>query len=230
MSTATATVLVVEDEPAIRRFLRMALEAESLTVLEAQSLHRGRVDAANRRPDLIILDLGLPDGDGVELIREVRAWSDMPILVLSARTAETQKVEALDAGADDFLVKPFSTAELLARVRAQLRRLARAAGGAKAALQLGRTTIDFVRRHVQRDGVEVHLTPIEFRLLTCLAQNPDTVLTHRQLLHAVWGPGHAANSHYVRIYMAQLRKKIEEEPSRPRHILTETGVGYRFLE
>jgi two-component system KDP operon response regulator KdpE len=227
--TTSPTALVVEDEPKIRRFLRMALEAEGWTVCEAETLRRGILDARARRPDLVVLDLGLPDGDGNELIADLRSWSEVPVIVLSARAAEPDKVRALDAGADDYLVKPFGTAELFARVRAQMRRRARRSGGGEPVLQLGRVRVDFSRRTVERDGQPVHLTPIEFRLLACLAQNADTVLTHRQVLQNVWGPGHAADSHYVRVFMAQLRKKIEDDPSRPRHILTEAGVGYRFV-
>lgn len=192
-------------------------------------MQRGLVEAGTRKPDMVVLDLGLPDGDGADFIRDLRAWSDIPVIVLSARTSEADKVAALDAGADDYLVKPFGTAELMARVRAQLRRRTRAGKQGKATCEFGRIRVDLARRMVERDGVAVHLTPIEYRLLTCLIANPDSVLTHRQLLRQVWGPSHTEDSHYVRVYMGHLRKKVEDDPSQPRHILTEAGVGYRFV-
>ena len=181
------------------------------------------------KPDMVVLDLGLPDGDGVDFIRDLRSWSDIPIIVLSARTSEVDKVAALDAGADDYLVKPFGTAELLARVRAQLRRHTRTPGAGQNIFEFGKVRIDFGRRIVEREGKPLHLTPIEYRLLSYLTSNPDSVLTHRQLLKNVWGSSHADDSHYVRIYMGQLRKKIEDDPSQPKHIVTEAGVGYRFI-
>ena len=228
MSEPRPRVLVVEDEPEIRRFVRVALEREGFEAHEADSVERGAIEAGTRRPDLVVLDLGLPDGDGVDLIRRLRTWSDMPIVVLSARTDEPDKVEALDAGADDYLVKPFGAAELLARVRAQLRRRALGAGG-DAVLEFGDVRVDRAHRTVERAGAPLHLTPIEYRLLTHLAAHPHSVLTHRQLLQAVWGPGHAEDSHYLRVYMATLRKKIESDPARPAHLVTETGIGYRFV-
>lgn len=221
-------ILVVEDEPDIRRFVRLGLEADGHEVFEAASLGRGLIEAGSRRPELAIVDLGLPDGDGVELIRALRGWSTAPVIVLSARGRETDKVVALDAGADDYLVKPFGAAELRARVRAQLRRQALAAGSGEPLLRFGRIAVDLARRVVERDGEPVHLTPIEYRLLTHLAAQPDRVVTHRHLLRAVWGPGHAEHTHYVRVHMANLRKKVEDDASRPRHLLTEAGVGYRF--
>jgi len=230
MAEPAPRVLVVEDEPEIRRFVGLSLRREGFEVFEADGVERGLIEAGTRRPELIVLDLGLPDGDGVDLIRELRGWSDMPVLVLSARTGEADKVEALDAGADDYLVKPFGAAELLARVRAHLRR--RAAAGAPAgtsAIEFGDVRIDLGRRVVERAGENLHLTPIEYRLLTHLAGHPDCVLTHRQLLHAVWGPNHGEDTHYLRVYMGQLRKKIERDPAQPRHLVTETGIGYRFV-
>jgi two-component system KDP operon response regulator KdpE len=223
-----ARILVVEDEPDIRRFVRMTLESEGHEVFEAATLERGLIEAGSRRPELAIVDLGLPDGDGVDLIRDLRTWSTAPIIVLSARSGETDKVGALDAGADDYLVKPFGAAELLARVRAQLRRLTLTSPSADPVLRFGSVTVDLTRRVVERHGAPVHLTPIEYRLLTHLASQPDRVVTHQQLLKAVWGPGHAQDTHYVRVHMANLRKKIEDEPSMPKHLLTEAGVGYRF--
>lgn len=223
-----ARILVVEDVPDIRRFVRMTLESEGHEVFEAPTLERGLIEAGSRRPELAIVDLGLPDGDGVDLIRDLRTWSAAPIIVLSARSGEGDKVGALDAGADDYLVKPFGAAELLARVRAQLRRLTLTSPSADPVLRFGAVTVDLARRVVERHGAPVHLTPIEYRLLTHLASQPDRVVTHQQLLKAVWGPGHAQDTHYVRVHMANLRKKVEDEPSMPKHVLTEAGVGYRF--
>jgi two-component system KDP operon response regulator KdpE len=223
-----AVILIVEDEPEIRRFVRMALESEGHEVHEAATLQRGLIEAGSRRPDLVVLDLGLPDGDGVELIRDLRTWSTSPVIVLSARSGEADKVAALDAGADDYLVKPFGAAEMLARVRAQLRRQALAPASVDAVLRFGRITVDLARRVVERDGQPLHLTPIEYRLLTHLVAQPDRVITHQQLLKAVWGPGHAEDTHYVRVHMANLRKKVEDDPSMPRYLLTESGIGYRF--
>lgn len=229
MSEPVTNVIVVEDEPKIRRFVRMSLESERCQVFEADTVKRGLIEIGTRKPDLVVLDLGLPDGDGVDLIRDLRTWSDIPVIVLSARTAETDKVEALDAGADDYLIKPFGAAELLARVRAQLRRRARAPGSSQNVFEFGKVRVDFARRVVEREGKPLHLTPIEYRLLACLVSHADSVMTHRQLLKDIWGPSHAADSHYVRVYMTHLRKKIEDDPSQPRHILTEAGVGYRFV-
>ena len=224
---STLTVLIVEDEQAIRRFVRAALEAEGCRVHEADTLQRGLLEAGTRKPDLIILDLGLPDGDGVDFIRDLRAWSGMPVLVLSARVEEYDKVEALDAGADDYLIKPFGVAELLARVRAVSRRHVREPGGS-AVIAFGDVSVDLERRQVVRDGQPVHITPIEFRLLATLVTQPGKVLTHRQLLRDVWGPAYVERSHYLRIYMGHLRQKLEIDPARPCHFLTETGIGYRF--
>lgn len=222
-------ILIVEDEAHIRRFVRLTLEAEGHTVHEAENHQRGLIEAGTRRPDLVVLDLGLPDGDGVDLIRELRQWSSMPVIVLSARSTEASKIAALDAGADDYLVKPFGSGELSARVRAQLRRHQQQTPGGAPQIVFGDIRIDLVRRVVERAGEALHLTPIEYKLLTHLASQPDRVITHAQLLKAVWGPGHAEDSHYVRVHMANLRKKIEDQPSMPRHLITETGIGYRFV-
>ena len=223
-----ATILVVEDEPDIRRFLRSSLGAEGYRVVESPNGRRGTLDAGMHKPDLAIVDLGLPDFDGVEVIRRIREWSPMPILVLSARIQEHSKIQALDAGADDYVTKPFGVGELLARVRAALRHNTRTANGG--ALQLGTATIDFEKRLASKDGNEVHLTPIEFRLLACLAKHIGMVVTHRQLLSEVWGPTHAADTHYLRVYMKQLREKLETDPAQPKYLLTETGVGYRLVD
>jgi two-component system KDP operon response regulator KdpE len=229
MSDATPRILVVEDEAEIRRFVRLALEREGFEVHEAEGVQRGLIEAGTRHPDLVILDLGLPDGDGVDLIRDLRAWSDVPVLVLSARTSEEDKIGALDEGADDYLVKPFSAGELLARVRAHLRRRTGGAADGSTVIEFGDVRIDLVRRTVERAGEPLHLTPIEYRLLTHLTAHPHCVLTHRQVLNAVWGASHAQDTHYVRVYMGHLRRKIEVDPSQPRHLLTETGIGYRFV-
>ena len=222
-------VLIVEDEVEIRRFVRMALNAEGFEVIEADAVRRGLIEAGTRRPDLVVLDLGLPDGDGVDLIRDLRAWSDIPIVVLSARVTEADKIGALDAGADDYLVKPFSAGELLARVRAQLRRRTRAGVDGTTTIEFGDVRIDLLRRTVERAGAAIHLTPIQYRLLVHLTGHPNCVRTHRQLLHAVWGSSHGEDTPYLRVYMGQLRKKVERDPSQPRHLLTEAGVGYRFV-
>ena len=228
MTDARTRILVVEDEADIRRFVRLTLESEGHEVHEAADLKRGLIEAGTRRPDLLVLDLGLPDGNGVELIRDLRGWSTAPVIVLSARSAEADKIEALDAGADDYLVKPFGAGELLARVRAQLRRQRRRSDDGQSVIRFGDIELDLARRTVERAGEPLHLTPIEYRLLAHLAAQPDRVVTHRQLLAAVWGPGHAEDTHYVRVHMANLRKKVERDPSMPEHLLTEAGVGYRF--
>jgi len=228
MSEIRTRILIVEDEAEIRRFVRLTLEADGYETFEAEGLQRGLIEAGSRRPDLVVLDLGLPDGDGVDLIRELRTWSAVPVIVLSARSGEADKIEALDAGADDYLVKPFGAGELLARVRAQLRRRQQTPAG-ETTMAFGEVTVDLVRRLVTRAGEPLHLTPIEYRLLTLLATQPDRVITHQQLLKAVWGPGHAEDTHYVRVHMANLRKKVEARPSMPEHILTEAGIGYRFV-
>jgi two-component system, OmpR family, KDP operon response regulator KdpE len=227
MSEARATILVVEDEPEIRRFLRASLGAEGYHVAESAGARRGTIDAGTHKPDMAIVDLGLPDGDGIDVIRAIREWSPMPILVLSARTHERSKIDALDAGADDYVTKPFGIGELLARVRVALRNAVRPPSGG-GVLALGRVAVDLEKRVATRDGVEVRLTPIEFRLLAALAQHLGLVVTHRQLLTEVWGPTHGADTHYLRIYMKQLRGKLEDDPVRPRYLVTETGVGYRL--
>lgn len=229
MPEPSPRVIVVEDEAQLRRFVRLALETDGCEVHEADSVKRGLIEAGTRKPDLAILDLGLPDGDGIELIRELRTWSEIPIIVLSARTAETEKVAALDAGADDYLTKPFGAAELLARVRAHLRRRYKSGSTGQSEVSFGTVRINLGKRLVEKNGAPVHLTPIEFRLLAYLVSNPDCVLTHRQLLKAVWGPSHTEDAHYVRVYMGHLRKKIEDDPTDPDHIVTEPGVGYRFV-
>jgi two-component system KDP operon response regulator KdpE len=222
-------ILVVEDDREIRRFVRAALESEGYRVCESETVARGVIDAGTRKPDVVILDLGLPDGDGVDFIRSVRTFSALPILVLSARTEETSKVAALDAGADDYLTKPFGVAELTARVRAMLRRGTRTSDNESPTVSFGDVTVDLANHSVTRGGNSIHLTPVEFRLLAQLAAHPGKVLTHRALLREVWGPSHVEHSHYLRIYMAHLRQKLEPDPARPRHLLTETGVGYRFV-
>lgn len=218
-------ILVVEDEPQIRRFVRTALEDE-VRVVEAGSAAEALEAFAGLAPALAIIDLGLPDRDGVELIRELRTWTMLPLLVLSARSAEAEKVAALDAGADDYLTKPFGVQEMRARVRALLRR--QMVGAGEPVLEFGNIRVDRVHRLVTRDAVAIHLTPIEYRLLGVMLTNAGRVLTHRQLLRDVWGPGHAERGHYLRIYIGHLRQKLEADPARPRHLLTETGVGYRF--
>lgn len=220
------TILVVEDELHIREALAIALESEGFNVVEAGTASHAAVQAASQPPKLIILDLGLPDRDGVEFIRDYRAWSDVPILILSARDAEASKVQALDAGADDYLAKPFGMAEMLARIRALLRR--RQPEQQNPVLSFGDIVIDCVRRVVTRGGEVLHLTQIEYRLLVFLAANPGRIFTHRHLLTQVWGGQAADNHQYLRVYVGHLRQKIEAVPAQPRHILTEIGVGYRF--
>lgn len=222
------SVLIVEDEQAIRRFLRTALEADGLRVHEAETLQRGLIEAATRKPDLVILDLGLPDGDGIDFIRDLRQWSQMPVIVLSARTEESDKIVALDAGADDYLSKPFGIGELQARLRVALRRHAGTQQN-DPIVRFSDIEVDLASRRIVRGGEELHLTPIEFRLLAVLLNNPGKVLTQRQLLNQVWGPNAVEHSHYLRIYMGHLRQKLENDPARPRHLLTETGIGYRFM-
>jgi len=207
--------------------VRAALEADGYRVFEAETVKRGAIEAGTRKPDLVVLDLGLPDGDGLELIRDVRGWSAVPIIVLSARTDEGQKVAALDAGADDYLVKPFGVAELLARVRVALRRRARGDDDSPL-VRFGAVVVDLPARRVTRGGAAVHLTQLEFRLLSALVAHPGKVQTHRALLRDVWGPAHVEHGHYLRIYMGHLRQKLEADAAQPRHLLTETGVGYRF--
>ena len=224
-----ARILVVEDDPLILRFVRQALEEEGHQVFDTDTLKRGLIEAGTRRPDLLILDLGLPDGDGVNLLHDLRGWSQLPVIVLSARSAEADKIEALDAGADDYLVKPFSVGELLARVRAALRRRDRASTQTASTIQFGDCEIDLVCRQVRRASEHVHLTPVEYKLAAALISREGQVLTHQQLLREVWGPASVEHNHYLRIYLGHLRRKLEADPARPVHFLTETGVGYRFV-
>ena len=227
-SVSGATILVVEDEPGIRRFLRATFDAEGYRVVESASGRRGMIDAGAQKPDLAIVDLGLPDVDGIDVIRCIRTWSSMPVIVLSARTQERTKIEALDAGASDYLTKPFGVGELLARVRAALRQRTRTRDGGNV-LRFGPSVVDLARRTATRAGERLHLTPIEFRLLSTLARQLGMVVTHRELLSEVWGPTHAKDTHYLRIYAKQLRDKLEPDPVRPRYLVTETGIGYRLL-
>lgn len=222
-------ILVVEDEPQIRRFVVQALELIGWQVVEAINLQGGMSQAATRKPDLVILDLGLPDGNGLTLIQDLRVWSDVPIIVLSARVTEKDKVSALDAGADDYLVKPFGIPELLARIRAHLRRQVVGVNAENSIFTFGEISVDLTRRLVFRNSTEVHVTPTEYRLLTILIKNVGRVLTHRQILVEVWGTNYTERSHYLRIYIARLRQKLEIDPNQPQHFLTETAVGYRLL-
>jgi two-component system KDP operon response regulator KdpE len=223
-------ILIVEDEPDIRRFVRLALEREGMTVFEAGDAAHGRSDAASRQPHLVIVDLGLPDGDGKTLIRELRGWSSAPVIVLSAREHEQEKVDAFETGADDYLVKPFGIPELIARVRAQLRRasIVTSQGAVDATVSFGTVRVDLATYQVSNAGQPVHLTPLEFRLLSALIRGRGKVITYRQLLLDVWGPGYTDRPHYVRVYMANLRQKLEHDPTRPKHLITELQVGYRL--
>lgn len=227
MSTS-ATVLIVEDDAAIRRFVRAALEEEGLCVVEAETMARGLIEAATRKPDTIILDLGLPDGNGINLLLDLRSWATVPVIVLSARVGDMDKIGALDAGADDYLTKPFSIGELQARVRAQLRRRGSSEIFGGSHIMLGAVAVDLACRSVSKEGIPIHLTKLEYRLLATLISHRGKVLTHRQLLSEVWGPGYVEHTHYLRIYMTHLRQKIEDNASQPRYLLTETGVGYRL--
>ncbi|WMP15864.1 response regulator [Thiothrix lacustris] len=222
------TILIVEDELRIRQFLRVAFESEGCKVFEAATVANGLALAGDCRPNLVVLDLGLPDADGLEFIRTLRTWSDVPILVLSARHLETDKVAALDLGADDYLAKPFGVAELLARLRALRRRRDNRSPDDNAIIQFGEIIVDRSKRYITRVGKSVHLTPREYHLLTVLMAQPGKVLTQRQLLREVWGAGHSEDGHYLRIYIGRLRQKLEVTPAEPCHLLTETGIGYRF--
>ncbi|RDI97577.1 response regulator [Dyella solisilvae] len=223
-------ILLVEDEGDIRHFIRVALEREGMTVFEAANAWEARIAAASRQPQLVIMDLGLPDGDGKDVIRDLRGWSSAPVLVLSAREHEQEKVAALEAGADDYLAKPFGVPELLARVRAHLRRanLIGMGGATLSIVRFGDVQVDLATYEVSRNGAPVHLTPIEFRLLAALIRGYGKVITYRQLLLDVWGPGYSDRPHYARVYMNNLRQKLEEDPARPRHLVTELQVGYRL--
>ena len=231
MSEPTPLVLVVEDDRQMRRFLRTTLAALDYRLVEAENVTEALAAVTTHNPDVILMDLGLPDGDGIDLTRKIRTWSRVPIIVISARGREEDKVAALDEGADDYLTKPFGVNELLARIRAAMRRSSASSPGADAAvLEVGTLRIDQARREVTVGGREIRLTPIEYRLLVLLAANAGKVLTHRQILKEVWGPPYANESHYLRVFMAALRRKVEEDPARPRLLLTEPGVGYRMKE
>ena len=229
MTKLNPVVVIIEDDPQIRRFLRTGLHAHGFEIYEAETGKSGLTVAATRKPDLIILDLGLPDMDGVEVIKKLREWTSRPVIILSARNMETDKVAALDAGADDYLTKPFGLDELLARLRVALRHAAQPGlVDASNVFSSGNLKVDLSQRRVHRDGEEVHLTPTEYRLLTTLIEHAGKVLTHQQLLTEVWGPGYVEHSHYLRIYMGGLRHKLEADPARPKFLLTEPGVGYRL--
>lgn len=229
MNQGKTMVLVVEDEAPIRQLLVTTLEAEGYGVHEAGTLREGEALAGNRRIDLFLIDLGLPDGDGLRLIERLRQWTRRPIIVLSARAQEQQKVEALDAGADDYLAKPFGVAELHARLRVALRHAAQSGLAGQSLLRLGELSIDLQARTLSRGDEALRLTATQWRLLEVLARQAGRVVTARQLLREVWGPGHAEQGHYLRIYVRQLRQKLEPEPARPQYLLTETGIGYRLL-
>jgi two-component system KDP operon response regulator KdpE len=229
MTTDAAKILVIEDEQEIRRFLRVSLGNHGYRLVESDCGRDGVMQAASQQPDLMILDLGLPDIDGMEVIRQVREWSRMPIVILSARGQEHEKVKALDAGADDYLTKPFSVGELVARIRVALRHAAQVAGEAgEPVFEQDGLRVDLGRRQVFVGDEEIHLTPIEYRLLTTMIRYAGKVITHRQLLKEVWGPDSVFETHYLRVYMAQLRRKLESDPARPQFLLTEPGVGYRL--
>ncbi len=227
MAELRPTILLVEDEPEIRRFLRTSLGSEGFRVVESATGRRGSIDAATHKPDVAIVDLGLPDMDGIAVISNIRSWSPMPIIVLSARVLERGKIEAFEAGADDYVTKPFGIGELVARIRVALRRAVRLRNGERVLL-LDDASIDLEKRRVLRGGAEIRLTPIEFRLVAVLARHAGRVVTHRQLLREVWGPTHENDTHYLRIYVKQLRDKLESDPANPRHFVTELGVGYRL--
>lgn len=228
LASSPLVAVMVEDDPQIRRFVRFALEAEGWQVHLAETMRQGLTDCATRKPNLVVVDLGLPDGDGVDLVRDVRGWSSVPIIVLSARTDEQQKIAALDAGADDYLTKPFGVAELLARIRAHVRRSKHNDEPDNARAAFGDAQVDLAAHTVMRAGEAIRLTPIEYRLLTALISNAGRVVAQRQLLTEVWGPGYVERSHYLRIHMGHLRRKLERDPAQPEHLLTELGVGYRF--
>lgn len=222
------SIILIEDEKQIRRFVKTSLEAEGYQVFEAETGKQGVIETATRKPDLVILDLGLPDMGGIEVIGKIREWSGLPVIILSARSEESEKIDALDAGADDYLTKPFGSGELLARIRVALRRQMLSPQGLGSVYAIDGLSIDLAGHRVLLDETEIHLTPIEFRLLSTLAKHAGKVLTHRFLLKEVWGPSHVDDAHYLRIYMGQLRHKLEKEPANPRFLLTEIGVGYRL--
>jgi two-component system, OmpR family, KDP operon response regulator KdpE len=229
MKENPATILLIEDERQMRRFLRVTLQSEKYGVLEAESGADGLSQTATRNPDIVLLDLGLPDMDGLEVIEKLREWSAVPIIVISAREQEGDKIKALDRGADDYLTKPFGAGELLARIRVALRHAAsKSQDQGEAVFVADELRIDFLKRQVFCDDREVHLTPIEYRLLAILVKNAGRVMTHRQILKEVWGPPYVEQTHYLRVFMNQLRKKIEADSTRPRFLLNEPGIGYRF--
>ncbi len=229
MARTDPVIIVIEDDPAIRRFLRTGLTTQGFNVFEADTGKQGIVEVGVRKPDLLILDLGLPDMDGADVIKAIRAWSSVPIIILSARSGEQQKIDALDAGADDYLTKPFGFGELLARMRVALRHALQPKELAQGdVFSTGNLSVDLLNRLVSVDGQAVHLTPIQYRLLTVLVKNAGKVLTHQQILKQVWGPSFQENAHYLRIYMSQLRRKLEADPTQPKFLLTESGVGYRL--
>jgi two-component system KDP operon response regulator KdpE len=228
MTAAPPSVLLIEDEPQMRRFLRAALGGTEYDLVEASTAREGLAQAAGRNPDLILLDLGLPDADGIDVARQIREWSRTPIIVLSARGQERDKIAALDAGADDYLTKPFGVGELLARMRVALRHAQTPEGDGQPVFEGGGIRVDLARRQVFRGEEEVHLTPLEYKLLACLVRHAGMVLTHRQLLKEVWGINAITQTHYLRVYMTQLRHKLEADPTQPRLLLTEPGVGYRL--
>lgn len=221
-------IVLIEDELQIRRFLRANLLGQGYRLFEAATGGDGLMEAATRQPDVVVVDLELPDMDGIDVIRRLREWTNVPVIVLSARGQERDKVAALDAGADDYVSKPFGPGELLARIRVALRHSARVAGEDATTFAVGDLQVDLPRRQVFVAGKEVHLTPIEYKLLTTLVRHAGKVLTHRQLLKEVWGPSHSSEAHYLRVYMVQLRRKLEADPTRPRYLLTEPGIGYRL--
>jgi two-component system KDP operon response regulator KdpE len=229
MDTNEAVIVVIEDDPHIRKFLKTGLSTHHFKVFEATTGQAGLTEAVDRKPDLIILDLGLPDMDGVQVIKALRQWTALPIIILSARSAEHSKIEALDAGADDYLIKPFSLGELLARIRVALRHgVSMREQDQSGSFEHEGLKVDLINRQVLVDGQEIHLTPIQYRLLAMMVRNAGRVLTHQQILKEIWGPTFTENAHYLRIYMSQLRQKIENDPAQPRYLLTESGVGYRL--
>ncbi len=222
-------ILLIEDEPQMRRFLRVSLQSQGYRLIEAETGEDGLIQVASRKPTVILLDLGLPDMDGLEVTKKLREWTTTPIIIISAREQERDKVRALDAGADDYLTKPFGSDELLARIRVALRHLARQESGQEdVVFDAGQIKVDFNKRQVLLRDENIHLTPIEYRLLTTLIRHADKVVTHAQLLREVWGPRHANQVQYLRVYMAQLRQKLEDDPARPVHLINEPGIGYRF--
>jgi two-component system KDP operon response regulator KdpE len=227
MTQAMHRILIVEDDASVRQVLRVVLKANDYRVVEAATARRAEIEAGSHKPDLLLVDLGLPDGDGIDVIRRVRRWSPVPIIVLSARTAETQKVAALDAGADDYVTKPFSAPELLARVRAALRRNVRSSEQ-QSTLRLGPIELDFERRQARRNDADLHLTPLEFRVLEILSKNAGMIVRQGQLLREAWGPSKAQDARSLRVCINKLREKLEPEPRRPQYLLTETGLGYRL--